>query len=63
MEINASGKHTSLLQYGNNYYRKNFYSTGCRWNCLKRSNLFQVSHYGTLPRSYAKKTPIQSVFR
>jgi hypothetical protein len=28
MEINASGKHTSLLQYGNNYCRKKFYGTG-----------------------------------
>ncbi len=32
MEVNASGKHTSLLRYGNNYCRKKFYSTGPRMN-------------------------------
>jgi hypothetical protein len=29
-EVPHSGKHFSLLQYGNNYCRKKFYSTGPR---------------------------------
>jgi hypothetical protein len=28
MEVNGSGKHSSLLQYGINYFRKKFNSTG-----------------------------------
>ncbi len=28
MEVNTSGKHASLLRYGNNYCRKKIYSTG-----------------------------------
>jgi hypothetical protein len=28
VEVIGSGKHSSLLQYGNNYCRKKFYSTG-----------------------------------
>ena len=30
MEVIGSGKHSSLLQYGNNYCRKKLYSTGPR---------------------------------
>ncbi len=28
VEVNGSGKHSSLLRYGNNYRRYKFYSTG-----------------------------------
>jgi hypothetical protein len=28
VEVIGSGKHSSLLQYGNNYCHKKFYSTG-----------------------------------
>ncbi len=28
VKVNICGKHTSLLRYGNNYKRKNFYSKG-----------------------------------
>jgi hypothetical protein len=28
VEVIESGKHSSLLPYGNNYCRKKFYSTG-----------------------------------
>jgi hypothetical protein len=38
VEVNGSGKHSSLLQYGNNYCQKKFNSTG-PW--LKKFNLIQ----------------------
>ncbi len=37
--MNDSGKHSSLLQYGNNYSRKKFYNTGPRLN-------LQIDSYG-----------------
>jgi hypothetical protein len=30
VEVNGSGKHSSLLQYGNNYCHKKFFSTDPR---------------------------------
>jgi hypothetical protein len=35
VDVIGSGKHSSLLQYGNNYCRKKFYSTGPWWQKLK----------------------------
>jgi hypothetical protein len=32
VEVIGSGKHSSLLRYGNNYCRKKFYSTSPRIN-------------------------------
>jgi hypothetical protein len=54
MEVIGSGKHSSLLQYGNNYCRKKFYSTGHRSlesfvNCGR--NFFITS--AQICRSYA----------
>jgi hypothetical protein len=37
--MNGSGKHSSLLRYGNNYCRKKFYSTG-PWG------LYRKTYYG-----------------
>jgi hypothetical protein len=41
IEMNRSGKHSSLLRYGNNYSREMFYSTG-PW--LGRSNQRSINH-------------------
>ncbi len=43
MEVIDNGKHSSLLQYNANYWRKKFYSTGPRLEILvrvKHTNLF-----------------------
>jgi hypothetical protein len=35
VKVNGSGKHSNLLQYGNNYSRIKFYSTGPRCFALR----------------------------
>ncbi len=40
MEVNGSGKHSRILQYGNNNSHKMFYSRGPRCQC---DNIFSSS--------------------
>ncbi len=76
MEVNASGKHTSLLRYGNNYCRKKLYSTGPWYHhgVTKQGKTLEVSqnirllknflHLNTLAyfseATYAEKSFVQN---
>ncbi len=40
VEVIGSGKHSSLLQYGNNYCRKKFYSTGPRGQFKLKKDIY-----------------------
>jgi hypothetical protein len=42
VEVMGSGKHSSLLRYGNNYCRKKFYSTG-PWRYNLSQNLRKIT--------------------
>jgi hypothetical protein len=53
MEVNGNGKHYRLLQYGNNYIRKMFYSTGYRVGSLKLS-VVDIKLFYLLPDVVAK---------
>ncbi len=47
----GSGKHSSLLQYGNNYCHKKFYSTGPRTTFCQSFIFFLLQKFGQIVAS------------
>jgi hypothetical protein len=46
VEVTGTGKHSSVLQYGNNYDRKKFYNTGLVQMWTKEFRPFEVIKLG-----------------
>jgi hypothetical protein len=59
VEVNGNGKHSSLLQFGNNYSRKKFYSAGT-W--LMKKVFFQNIQKNHLLRNSFSKQLTKPVF-